>query len=561
VFYLKGGKFSCLPPFLFFIVGLVNRWAFCYNFVAIMIKTLWLLLILFNVTFLFSQENKEAKSLDYYKNVTNRPLSYERINKLIIQYKDSLVFFEDDNNLPEIAGYNLSLSKLYSKLGNYNKALEYGKSALRKYQKLKDTTALVYANTSIGIMYGELDDYKIAEEYFRETDKLARLSNNEYQLYHNYINLGIINLDGNVAKALEYFEKAEGYFSKEEGNEITLISIQNNKAVAYKRLGEYDKAIAILKDAFRQIDQTHSYYVSLCSNIATNYLLINQPDSALVYIKYGLNNPAKRIYLNNYVNAYRVLTESYIQKHQPDSSIKYFLLYQQYTDSLFLKKKADNISKLKVIHETDKLISNVKNQKEKIETYNAIFRNLSIGISLLLIAIIVFFIYYKKLQASYRKIVKESVRAMLVEEENTALIKKIKSLEETNEAENIKAPSNFTLEKGDAIFKEIKTLFENEKLFVDPDFNLNKLADRLNSNRTYISNIINSKTGDSFVKFINTYRVNEAKKLLIDNNNKILTLDAIGKLAGFNSPSTFNRVFKMETGVTPSFYIKNKSDH
>ena len=66
---------------------------------------------------------------------------------------------------------------------------------------------------------------------------------------------------------------------------------------------------------------------------------------------------------------------------------------------------------------------------------------------------------------------------------------------------------------------------------------------------------------DSFVKFINIYRVKEAKKLLIDNNNKILTLDAIGKLTGFNSPSTFNRVFKMETGVTPSFYIKNKSDH
>ena len=524
-----------------------------------MIKKLLLILFVFHVSFLFSQENSKTKSIKSYRKISNKQFTHEQINTLIIQYKDSLDVFENENNSPKVAGYNLTLAKLYYKLGSYNNALEYGKNALSRYKTLKDTTALIYSYTTIGIIYGELDDYKIAEEYFQQIDIIARESKNEFLMYHNYINLGIMNLDNDVNKALEYFNKAEDHFSREKGNEMTLVSIKNNKAVAYKRLGDYDKAIKILKGVFYQITPSHSYYVSICSNIATNYLLINQADSALAYITKGLENPARSLYINNYVNSYRVLTEAYIQKHNPDSSLKYFQLYQQYTDSLFLKKKANNISKLKVIHETDKLLLDIKSQEQKIEAYNAKFRNLSIGISLLIIAIIIFFIYYKKLQASYKIIVKESVRAMRVEEENAVLIQRIKALEKVNEMENSKTPSNFTLEKGDEIFEDIIALFKNEKLFVDPDFNLNKLTDRLNSNRTYISNIINSKTGDSFVKFINTYRVNEAKKLLIDSNNKILTLDAISKLAGFHSVSTFNRVFKLETGVTPSFYIKNKS--
>ncbi|MCK5856682.1 MAG: AraC family transcriptional regulator [Bacteroidales bacterium] len=525
-----------------------------------MIKKLLFFFFILNSYTVFSQEDSKGKVLDTYRSISNQQLSHQQINELIIQYEDSLSLFIEGSNLPNKAIYNLSLAKLYYKQGGYNKALEYGKKALGEFKELKDTTALVYAYTTIGVIYGELDDYKIAEEYFREIDTLARLANREVLMYHNYINLGIMNLDNDVPKALDYFDKAEIYFKRKKGNNVTLVGLLNNKAVAYKRIGEYEKAIGILKNILNGIDQSHSYYVSICSNIATNYLLLNQADSALTYIKMGLNNPAKSLYINNYVNSYRVLTEAYIQKHNPDSSIKYFRLYQLYTDSLFLKKKVENISKLRVIHETDQLLDDVKKQHQKITEYNAKFRNLSIGISLLIITIIIFFIYYKKLQSSYKRIVKESVHAVLIEEENAKLIKKIEFLKKPDEVESNRLPSSFTLEKGDDIFEEIITLFKMEKLFTDPDFNLSKLADRLNSNRTYISNIINSKTGDSFVKFINTYRVKEAKKLLIDSHNKILTLDAIGKLAGFNSVSTFNRVFKIETGVTPSFYIKNTSD-
>ena len=519
---------------------------------------IFIFLSLFSLS-VYPQKTESNELLDKYLQLTRVKYSNTEINELLVLYKDSLSIAEEQNSLEEVAYNNLIITKLYYYLGIYNNAIEYGQNSINEFIKLKDTSLLVYAYTTVGIMYGELDDYVIAEDYFQKIDSIASLSNNESILYHNYINLGIMNMDKNVNKALKYLDKAEKYFEKKENEEITLVGLLNNKAVAYKRLKNYDKALEILKKTLSSISPQHSYYVSFCSNIANNYLLKNQPDSALIYINKALNNPAKNLYINNYVNSYRILTESYILKHKSDSSLKYFQLYQQYTDSLVLKKKVENISKLQVIYETNKLLLNVKKQKQRIEKYNTKVKNLSIGLSLLILTIIIFFFYYKKLQASYKKIVKESVQAMLTEEENIALLNKIELLEKTQKQDKTSNISNYAIEKGDDIFNKILELFKTEKLYTDQEFNLNALAKQLDTNRTYISNIINSKTGDSFVTFINTYRVKEAKKLLIDDANKNLTLDAIGKLAGFSSTSTFNRVFKAETGVTPSFYVKNKS--
>jgi len=524
-----------------------------------MVKHITLILLLLNLTTLFAQNNDRKKAIEDYRNIANKSLTNKEINKNIIQYKDSLKIFVNEKNKLQIAKDNLVLTKLYYKIGLYNNAIEYGNNAIKYFKELKDTTFLVYAYTTIGIIYGELDDFKIAEEYFQEIDTIARLSRKKNLLYHNYINLGIMNLDKDLNKAIEYFNKSEKYFSETKSDSITLIGLLNNKAIAYKRMGNYDKSISILLAVNNSINNKHSYFVSVNSNLATTYLLKNLPDSALFYIKRALENPANSLYLNNYVNSYRVLTEAYIMKHRPDSSIKYFRLYQQFNDSLVLKKKVENISKLNVIFETNRLIDNVQQQKQKIEKYHTKIVNMSVGLIILSIVIVIFIILYRKLQLSYKNIVKESVQSIKLEEENVALLNKIELLNNQHEVKTEYENKNLNIENSDDIFENIKNLLQKEKLFTNKDFDLNKLAEKLDSNRTYISNIINTKTGDSFVKFINTYRIKEAKKLLIDDQNKILTLDAIGKAAGFSSTSTFNRVFKAETGVTPSFFVKNKA--
>ena len=63
----------------------------------------------------------------------------------------------------------------------------------------------------------------------------------------------------------------------------------------------------------------------------------------------------------------------------------------------------------------------------------------------------------------------------------------------------------------------------------------------------------------SFYDFVNEYRVKEASKRLLDPAYREYTILAIALDAGFHSKTSFNRMFKKVTGLTPSQYIKQHS--
>jgi AraC-like DNA-binding protein len=101
----------------------------------------------------------------------------------------------------------------------------------------------------------------------------------------------------------------------------------------------------------------------------------------------------------------------------------------------------------------------------------------------------------------------------------------------------------------------ILNLMEVEKPYLEPDFTLSDLTDRLNSNTYYVSQTINQELGQTFPEFINTFRVETARRLLRESDMKIL---AVALESGFNNKNTFNRVFKKLTGMTPSAYRKRQ---
>jgi len=128
-----------------------------------------------------------------------------------------------------------------------------------------------------------------------------------------------------------------------------------------------------------------------------------------------------------------------------------------------------------------------------------------------------------------------------------------------------------TIEKGDdnknveidlqsPFFIELKDLLlkgmEEEKLYLDPSLTINSLAKELNTNGKYLSQLINNEFNKSFVVFINEYRIEEVKKMLLDRQNNILSIEGIGYEAGFKSKSAFNVAFKKYTGETPSVFLK-----
>ncbi len=117
--------------------------------------------------------------------------------------------------------------------------------------------------------------------------------------------------------------------------------------------------------------------------------------------------------------------------------------------------------------------------------------------------------------------------------------------------------SQLSREESCGYFNQIIFLVEKDKLFINPNLILRDIADQMPISRTYVSQIINENSGCNFYDFINTYRVEEVKKCLADENKKNKCILDCALNAGFKSKATFNTIFKKETGQTPSQYRKS----
>ncbi len=99
--------------------------------------------------------------------------------------------------------------------------------------------------------------------------------------------------------------------------------------------------------------------------------------------------------------------------------------------------------------------------------------------------------------------------------------------------------------------ERLENLMRDESPYLDPELTLPALAQRLGTNESVLSAVINSAFGKNFNDFVNAYRVEAVKVMLQDPSTSHYSLLGIGLECGFNSKSTFNRVFKRMTGVAP----------
>ncbi len=86
------------------------------------------------------------------------------------------------------------------------------------------------------------------------------------------------------------------------------------------------------------------------------------------------------------------------------------------------------------------------------------------------------------------------------------------------------------------------------------DMSIKNVASALYLSESYVTKIFSGKLGCSFREYINTLRINEAKKLL---RNTVMKIVEIMYACGFKNQSSFNRVFYEETGFTPKEYRRS----
>jgi len=102
--------------------------------------------------------------------------------------------------------------------------------------------------------------------------------------------------------------------------------------------------------------------------------------------------------------------------------------------------------------------------------------------------------------------------------------------------------------------EELLELFEKTEVFKNSDLKIVDLARMLHTNRTYISNVINNELSCSFNTFVNQYRIQKAKELIIADSSNNYTFEFVSNEVGFGSLHTFIRAFKESEGITPGAF-------
>lgn len=106
---------------------------------------------------------------------------------------------------------------------------------------------------------------------------------------------------------------------------------------------------------------------------------------------------------------------------------------------------------------------------------------------------------------------------------------------------------------GDSLLSRFRRLMADEQLYLHPSLTLGDVAERLHTNKTYISKLVNNTYNLGFPELVNTLRVDYAKRYIL-HHREAKQLE-IAEASGFLSASSFNNTFKAVTGVTPKVWI------
>ncbi len=477
----------------------------------------------------------------------------------------------------------------FTMLGNTREAYNNLKQAELLAESSKDYRAKVSVKNGLGIYhYNAISDYPTATSYFIEGIKIAKKSGHTRMANLILANLADISYNNKDTVGIKYAKECYANGKKDrdpfiifagamEMSHILLLKKHFNEACDYvleaeelmnkygyksapdlyttkgiilTSLGENEKAKEVLNKAVLCSKDDPSMYIPACGAYARTFANSGDYRGAVSFLL-RVYSEEKDMKLK--VELLPDLAEYYFKSGDFISAYKTSSLYNMQRDSLYSLDKDRIITEMRVKYDVEMAEETAASEKLISQEKQRYIYMLLAVIILILIGGGVLFNMYRKQRKLYTAIVNQNTGYLAAE---SRYQKKIEEL--TQELAKVSlipsgGSTSLTRDKAKDIIDALERLMRDEKAYKDPMISKENLADKLSTNRTYLSQAIKDTYGMNFTGYINSLRIHEAVRLLSDPTIDI-PLKALSSDLGFSSNTTFYSHFKNETGMTPSAY-------
>ncbi|MBU3927818.1 MAG: tetratricopeptide repeat protein, partial [Bacteroidetes bacterium] len=335
----------------------------------------------------------------FYEDKGDLNTAIEFHEKALKLYKENTLIKIKDKITNVSACYN-NTALIYSKLGVYDKAIDFYFLSLKMDELLKDSLGISISYSNIGIIHRKLGNDDKALEYYFKSLKIAERLNNENRMTICYNNIGLAyQYKKDYSKAIYYLSKS--IIINEKNNDLRLMAgCYNNLGNVYFETGDYTKCLNYYNkslDIRCQIGDKEGQ-ASVLGNIAALYTKQKQYDKAIL-------NANKSVLIAKEINvlpwqmtAYEVLAQTYDSIKNYKKAYEYHKLFKIMKDSIYsiegnqqikgMEAKYENEKKQKEIEllNKDKLLQKTEIKQQIIVKYAFI-----IGFTLMILLVI--FVY------------------------------------------------------------------------------------------------------------------------------------------------------------------------
>lgn len=535
----------------------------------------------------YLQNAKKAQQTAHIFNAYLFYALYESEPKIMHQYTDSLTQYAEKTkkNLNIIKAYQ-TRSTVYYFEKNYKKSLEYELAALQLINPKEQAYEYYKTIYSIGLTHFYLQQYQEAYDYFQKARKYFE-NTRDYNHLRGYINsiryealaasyLGNFNYSNKLLEtAYEELPKI-----KAEGRGAEKAYLDYVYGINLYYLKKNHKSIEILKTILPEIKNNEDYANehNIYYYLGLNHQFLGQKDEAVGYF-----NRIDHIFkTKKYVNletkdAYNYLISYY--KEQKNEEKELYYTNQLLKVTVFLQNEYRYLST--ALHKQLD-IKHLEAEKKRLENSLRmkdlwLITAFSVGsLVLLVFAVLLIKNHRKKKEylkrynelAVLRKNIKEEDKVVELQLAPATLYLPIQKITETDTLPSPAINENTTIKKTDKGLNaaSTKTLdeilthldhFEKELTFLNSEINLNQLASLWNTNRSYLSTLINQYKGKSFTDYVNQLRIDYVLQKL-DNEAvwRAYKISHISEKIGFSSSRSFSNAFLKVTGISPSFYLQ-----